>query len=195
MTVVGSRLILEAVVTTESPDSCMHVAPMGPEVDELQRTWILKPFQSSTTFLNLQRSGSCVVHIVDDSMLIAKAVLGRANEYRATRLPGRGFVLEAACHWVALRVADWDTSNPRAIAHCEVVEKGIIRPFFGWNRAKHAIVELAILASRAQMLEPTMIRSEIERYRVLVEKTAGNSEREAFAILVEHLEQSMGARP
>jgi uncharacterized protein len=193
MTVDGNRLILEAVVTTASSDDSMHVAPMGPEVDEQQRTWILKPFQSSTTYSNLRRTGRCVVHVVDDSVLIAKAVLGQANSYAAKKLKDDAFILEAACHWFALRVIDWDVSNPRAIAHCEVVENGNVRPFFGWNRAKHAIVEMAILASRVHLLDSAFIKSEIERFRVLVDKTAGDGEREAFGLLVDHLEQAMRA--
>ncbi len=195
MTVDGNRLILEAVVTTVSPDHSMHVAPMGPEVDEEQQRWILKPFQSSTTFSNMRRTGSCVVHVVDDAVLIAKAVLGQANDYAAKQRPGHGFILDAACHWIALKVSKWETVNPRAIANCEVLEKGIVRPFFGWNRAKHAIVEMAILASRVQMLESAFIATEIERYRVLVDKTAGEHEREAFELLVRYLEHGMRAEP
>ncbi len=194
MTVVGSRLILEAIITTKSPDDSMHVAPMGPEVDERFETWLLKPFQSSTTFSNLQRSGYCVVHIVDDSMLLAEAVLGRANRYPAKRLGDDGFVLEAACHWYALKVAEWDTSQPRAVARCEVVDHGTTKPFFGWNRAKHAVVEMAILASRVHILEHTVIANEIARYRVLVDKTAGIRERDAFELLVEYIEQADGVR-
>ncbi len=194
MTVAGGRLILEAIVTTVSPDLSMHVAPMGPEVDERLHDWVLKPFQSSTTFSNMRRTGSCVVHVVDDAMLIAEAVLGRANHYTARRLKNQDFVLEATCHWYALKVIDWDTSHPRAVTRCEIIEKGAERPFFGWNRAKHAVVEMAILASRLQMLERSTIDIEIERCRVLVDKTAGDRERAAFELLVQYIEQTEGAK-
>ncbi len=194
MTVVGGRLILEGIVTTVSADRSMHVAPMGPEVDERLQIWVLKPFQSSTTFSNMRRTGSCVVHVVDDSMIIAEAVLGRANDYAARKLINQEFVLEAACHWYALKVVDWDTSHPRAIARCEIVEKGTERPFFGWNRAKHAVVEMAILASRVHLLERSAIAMEIDRYRVWVDKTAGDREREAFELLVHYIEQAEVAK-
>jgi len=194
MTVVGSRLILEAIITTCSHDDSMHVAPMGPEVDERLEIWVLKPFQSSTTFSNLHRTGACVVHVVDDSMLIAEAVLGRANHYPAKRLGNHCFILEAACHWYALQVVDWDTSQPRAVARCEVNERGVARPFFGWNRAKHAVVEMAILASRVHILERAAIANEIERFRVWIDKTAGNREREAFELLVQYIERANGSQ-
>ncbi len=192
MTGEADRLILEAIVTTERLEESMHVAPMGPEVDEGLQTWTLKPFQSSTTFLNMRRTDRCIVHVVDDALLIAEAVLGQANHYSARWLKDRGFVLEAACHWYALRVVEWDMVQPRAKARCEVVETGIVRPFFGWNRAKHAVVELAILASRRHLLERSVLDLEIDRLRIIVDKTAGQRERQAFQRLVHFIEQSEG---
>jgi hypothetical protein len=189
MTAVEDRLILEAIITTVMPDDSMHVAPMGPEVDRGLQVWTLKPFQSSTTFANMQRSGRCVVHVVDDSLLIAEAVLGQANHYAAQRSHNLDFVLDAACHWYALRVVEWDTSQPRAIARCEVDDTGVRRLFFGWNRAKHAVVEMAILASRIHILEYSVVEAEIQRCRTLIDKTAGKQEQQAFDLLVDFIAQ------
>jgi uncharacterized protein len=177
------ELILEAIVTTESEDGSMHVAPMGPQVSVAMDRWLLKPFQSSTTFQNLLRTNRCVVHVVDDALLIAQAVLGKANSFPATFKPDLGFTLEDTCHWYALSVSEWDVSQPRALAHCNVVNKHIHRPFFGWNRAKHAIVELAILASRVAMLDSSAILLELDRLKILVEKTGGQREFQAFEML------------
>lgn len=193
MTKAGHRLILEAIITTELPDGSMHVAPMGPEVDDTFQEWVLKPFQSSTTFQNLRHTNRCVVHVVDDSMLIANAVLGLANQFPSQHVADCGFVLSTACHWYALRVVDWDTSESRAIARCSVVQSKVLKPFFGWNRAKHAVVEMAILASRVHLFDRAMLNAEIERYRTLVEKTAGSHERDAFQLLEKFIQQSEGS--
>lgn len=189
MTISESRLILEAIITSESPDGSMHVAPMGPEVDEGCASWVLKPFQSSTTFSNMRRSGRCIVHVVDDALLIAKAVLGEANQYPARKIVDRGFVLDAACHWYSLQAVEWNTDHARASVRCKVVESAIMKPFFGWNRAKHAVVEMAILASRVHLIEKPLLEIEIERYRILIEKTAGSCEREAFERLEKYMLQ------
>jgi len=186
------RLVLEAIITTELPDGAMHVAPMGPVVDESLQEWVLKPFQSSTTFQNMRRTNRCVVHVVDDAMLIANAVLGIANNYAASRIGDHGYVLSAACHWYALKVADWNTDQSRAIAQCTVIETGVLKPFFGWNRAKHAVVEMAILASRVHILDRATLNAEVERCRVLVEKTAGRHESNAFQLLEKFIQQSAG---
>jgi uncharacterized protein len=181
------ELILEAIITTESEDGSMHVAPMGPQVSEAMDRWLLKPFQTSTTFRNLHRSSRCIVHVVDDALLLALAVLGKANSFPATSIPGTGFVLDAACHWFALSVNEWDISQPRALATCRVVRKHVNRPFFGWNRAKHAIVELAILASRIGMLDVSMMQNEMDRLKIMIEKTGGHREFEAFELLCHYI--------
>ena len=177
----------------------MHVAPMGPHVSDDLLQWTLKPFQSSTTFRNLRASNRCVVNVVDDSMLLTLAVTGQANKAASRFVDSCGFVLDGACHWYALSIQSWDVSQPRAIAQCEVQSTGIERPFFGWNRAKHAVVELAILTSRIDMLTPESIQSEIDRLKVLIDKTAGKSETGAFRLLVDwisnHTREKVDGRP
>jgi hypothetical protein len=60
---------------------------------------------------------------------------------------------------------------------------GRLRDFFGFNRAKHAVVEAAILATRTQILPAAEIEAEYRRLAVLVDKTGGEQEHTAFAFL------------
>jgi uncharacterized protein len=196
-------MIIEGIITTESVDGGMHVAPIGPHVDPELTRWQLKPFQTSTTFANLKRTGRCVFHITDHSILMASSVLGLGNAgvdpirhaksepYRASIEASRraafhesiGWVL-AECHrYVALKVDRWELDHPRATAHCSIVEQITVRPFWGWNRAKHALLELSILVSRQNMIDSETWQSEWNRQRVIVEKTAGPEEIEALALL------------
>jgi len=180
-------LILEAIITSENDDGTIHVAPMGPHVSDDLSEWTLKPFQTSTTFRNLYAKNRCVVNIVDDALLLAQAVVGQANESHARYVDEVGYVLNAACHWYGLTITSWDVTQPRAIAKCSIGSKRVSHPFFGWNRAKHSVLELAILVSRLKMLEKSFIQSEIERLRVLIDKTAGERESIAFDLLVDHI--------
>lgn len=187
MNLAPDRLILEAIVTTESEDGRIHAAPMGPEVDFTTTNWRLKPFQSSTTFSHLRRTNRCVVQIVDDVLILAKAVLGQACDSAAEYFDDVGFVLEDATHWYGLSVTQWDISEPRAVAECRVVREAFVRPFFGWNRGKHAVIELAIIASRIGMLEADWMKKEIQRLKVSVDKTGSRVEHEAFELLEDHI--------
>ena len=69
----------------------------------------------------------------------------------------------------------------RARVSTVVVGGGAGREFLGLNRARHAVLEASILASRARWLAADDIRAELRRLQVLVDKTAGPREREAMA--------------
>jgi hypothetical protein len=75
----------------------------------------------------------------------------------------------------------------RATLDCRVVERGFQREFFGLCRAKHAVVEAAILATRVHLLEPTQLRDELQRLAPLVKKTGGPTEERAFTVLQEFI--------
>ncbi len=124
---LGMHMILEGILTTTNEDGTMHVAPMGPEVDRERLAWTLKPFKTSTTYANLRATQQAVFHVVDDSLLLAQAVLGQANHAPAHAIQPFGFALDQACEWFALEVTAWDESTQRSIAtaDCALINNNI----------------------------------------------------------------------
>lgn len=178
-------MILEGIITTLNADGSVHVAPMGPQVDNDFRRFELRPFQSSHTFGNLQTTRQGVLNVTDDVELLAQAAIGRvAPRPKVTPAPEiDGCYLSDTCRWYAFRVRSIDASQPRARCICDVVAHGRLRDFFGWNRAKHGILELAILATRVAWIPHPVIRQELERTAVMVAKTGGDAERRALECL------------
>ena len=70
-------LILEGIVTTTNADGQPNISPMGPIVEPDLRTLILRPYQTSTTFQNLKRTGVGIFHVVDNVNLLARAAIGK----------------------------------------------------------------------------------------------------------------------
>ena len=99
----------------------------------------------------------------------------------------RGVVLEAACSWREVEVVAIDDTPPRSRIETRVVHRGIRREFLGFNRARHAVLEAAILATRTHLLPAEQIRAEYARLQVIVDKTAGPREQEAMALLTEYV--------
>jgi hypothetical protein len=186
-------MILEGIVTTRNDDGSPNISPMGPEVDEPLTRFALKPYQTSQTYANLKRTGRGVLHVTDDVELLARAAINRFDEPPAlSPVPGvDGLILASACRWYAFRVANLDDRQERTRIECEVATSGRIRDFFGFNRAKHAVVEAAILATRTAFLPAEQIREDFARLRVLVEKTAGEQERCAFELLTDYVEGAL----
>lgn len=178
-------LILEGILTTFDAAGRVNVAPMGPIVEPDMRSLLLRPFKTSKTYRNLLASGKGVFHVTDDVEMLAQAALGDISPPIELRdLPeGKLPILSGACRWYAIAVRDVDDSADRAEIRAEVGSKGVLREFFGFNRAKHAVLEGAILATRVSILPLDEILAEFARLAKMVEKTGGDSERRAFEFL------------
>jgi hypothetical protein len=183
-------MILEGIVTTVSDMGEVNIAPMGPRVEPDMRRFVLRPFPSAQTYRNLKVLGEGVLHITDDVLLLARSALGvlepRPRLVAAARV--KGFVLADACRYYEFQIRAVDESEQRVRLEAEVVHQGRLRDFFGFNRAKHAVVEAAILATRTDFLPLADIAAEFRKLRVIVDKTGGDQERQAFAFLEQHLE-------
>lgn len=177
--------IVESIVTTQSAAGAVNVAPMGVEwADDII---VLKPFLETTTFRNIRETGTAVVNLSDDVLLFAQGAIGRAEApvVPATRVAG--VRLAAACGWRELETATLDATPPRSRITMRVVHAGRgPEETLGFNRGRHAVLEAAILATRTHLLPAAQITDELTRLRVLMEKTAGDREWAAWALLADH---------
>lgn len=191
---LDNERILEGVMTTTSPDGTTNISPMGPIVDDSMRRLLLRPYRTSTTYANLKRRGTGMFHVTDDVLLLARGAIGAIESM--PELIDCGSVdqkiLAGACRWYAVRVVSLEDSQERTEIIAEVVEQGRLRDFFGLNRAKHAVIEAAILATRIQFLPRQEILDEYERLRILVEKTGARPEHEAFEMLTAFVRNADG---
>lgn len=179
-------MILETIVTTMDDEGGINFAPMGVEWGE--ETIVLKPFLETTTFRNLSRSRQAVVNLTDDAMLFAQGAISSPQFPAVPATVIQGVVLEAACSWREVEVTDIDATPPRSRIAARVVHRGMHREFIGFNRARHAVLEAAILATRTHLLPREQIREEYARLQVIVDKTAGPREREAMELLTQYVQ-------
>lgn len=178
-------MILEGIVTTLSPQGALNVAPMGPQVEAGMDRFVLRPFQTSQTYRNLKTHPEGVLHVTDDVLLLAQAAISSIEPAPAT-FPAtcvQGFVLKDCCRYYEFRVCTLNDHEERTRIEVEVVHSGRLRDFFGFNRAKHAVLEAAILATRTDFLPLEQILDEYLKLAVLVQKTGGEQEHQAFALL------------
>ncbi|TWU26974.1 hypothetical protein Pla52o_08300 [Novipirellula galeiformis] len=191
-------MILESIVTTMNQEGRVNIAPMGPLVSETlahsnpeDETMVLRPFHSSRTFQNLMQTRRAVVHVTDDVDLFARAAVGQLGDQDTLRQwvqpieNERYWVLHDCHRWFAVDVESIDDHPPRADMTCRVIKSGIVRPFFGFNRAKYAVIEAAILATRTHLLPRQEVESELRHLQTLVDKTGGAAEEAAFQFLTQ----------
>ncbi|MFN3148727.1 DUF447 domain-containing protein [Bremerella sp.] len=183
--------IVEGMLTTQNADGTVNVAPMGPRVDESFTQFLLRPFPGSRTYENLLRTRQATFHVTDDVEMIAQAAVGdlhKSPEFLAESDEGY-HVLSGCCRWYQLEAAVVDTSGERAALTCRVTQQGHLRDFFGLNRAKHAVLELAILATRVHLLSTEEIDLAIATMAPWVEKTGGATEVRAWEFLISTIQE------
>ncbi|MFO1022454.1 MAG: DUF447 family protein [Planctomycetales bacterium] len=178
-------------MTTLSGTGELNIAPMGPVVDPAQTEFLLRPFHTSQTYRNLKENPCGVLHVTDDVLLLARAALGMPLGEIPTRdaRTVRGKILTDSCRWWEFEVAECDDSRPRTEIRLRIVDSGSGREFWGFNRAKHAVLEATILATRLHLLPGEFIQEELNRLRIPVEKTAGPDEATAFQLVEEYIRQ------
>ena len=178
-------MIIETIVTTVAPDGAINFAPMGVEWDE--DAPVLKPFLETATFRNVSAGRSAVINLTDDVLLFAQAAISSPQFPSFPAEVVRGVVLEAACSWREVEVVRLDDTPPRSRIETRVVHRGRRCEFLGFNRARHAVLEAAILATRTHLLPASQIQEDFAKLQVIVDKTAGPREREAMALLTDHV--------
>ena len=186
--------LLEGIVTTSNENGSTHIAAMGPRVDWPATRILLRPFQSSTTFQNVTRTGRGVLHVTDDVLLMSRAAIRRLPAATPTVAEIEGYPerLADCVRWYAFEVISLDDSQDRSRIECRVMSTGSVRDFFGYNRASHAVIEAAILCTRLHLLSLEHVLDEFARLSEIVGKTAGDLQRQAFGELQQFLNDRMG---
>ena len=180
-------MITETIVTTLNEQGEANFAPMGVRLGNGEI--LIRPYKESTTYRNLLATGEAVVNLTDNVRLFAE---GAVSSPQFPAFPAelvRGLVLKDACSYYECSVIEADTAHERADFCCQVVKKGFLREFVGFNRAKNAVIEAAILATRVRFLGVEKILKEYLRFSEIVKKTGGEEEALAMQYLQDYVDR------
>ena len=190
-------MIIESIVTTLDEQGQVNCAPMGVEWGD--QTIVIKPYKETATYRNLtylgtvgnadKETATAVVNLTDNVLLFAKSAIASPEFPTRPAEVLRGAVLQDVCSWREVEVVEVDSRQPRARVTTRVVHHGYERDFLGYNRARNAVLEAAILATRTRFLPAAEILAEFERLQVIVDKTAGPQEFEAMTLLTEYVQK------
>ena len=189
-------MIIETIVTTVDAGGAVNIAPMGLEWSGRDNdSPVLKPFLETVTYRNVVATGVAVVNLIDDVRVFAQAAISNPSFPVEPAVVVNGFSLRDACSWREIEARSIDSTPPRSRIETEIVHHGFRREFVGFNRARHAVLETAIYATRVHMLERDFLDSELVRLQVIVDKTAGPAEHEAMAVLANYIRSAPLPQP
>jgi uncharacterized protein len=176
-------MIRECVVTSVDTHGRVHLAPLG--LIAAADRWVIAPFRPSTTLDNLRAVPFAVANYIDDVRIFAGCLTGR-RDWPLTKIEGFPVPrLAAALTHAELAVDHVEEQEQRPRFQCRLLRQEQHAAFTGLNRAKAAVLELAVLASRLDFLPREKIENEIAYLQIAVDKTAGPEEIEAWTWLAE----------
>ena len=180
-------MIIETIFSTVNEAGQPNFAPMGIDWGEDELT--VRPFRQSRTCHNLIATGYGVANLTDDVLAFVQSGLYDAAlpHFPASTVPG--VVFQEACSWRELAVITVTGTAERAEVRCRVVGKGWRRDFLGFNRARGAVLEAAILATRLHLHDPGTVAEALDRYAVIVGKTGDEVEKTAFERIREFVQR------
>lgn len=187
-------MIYESIITTVSQNKEPHIAPFGVQWSEGMVK--IAPFKPSKTLDNILNSGVAVLNLTDDVRVFAAAIARKSEFKIQTLATDEGVRLKdcLAYHFLKLQSVDEDMQRPSLwmTLQYSVIEK----PFMGFNRAQAAVIELAVLVSRLNLLPIEKILQEMHYLQAAIDKTAGPHELQAWQWLVDsvnnHVAQQTG---
>jgi hypothetical protein len=182
--------IRETIVTTVDEAGRVHIAPLG--IIQRDDRWVIAPFHPSKTLQNLRAVPVAVASYTDDVTIFAGCVCGD-RDWPLADVPGSPVPrLQAALAHSVLEVDSVEEDDLRPRLVCRVRAEGMHAPFTGMNRARAAVLELAVLVTRLHMLPPAKIDAEMAYLSIAVDKTGGSAERAAWSRLVARIQEHRG---
>jgi len=106
-----------------------------------------------------------------------------------------GKLLTGACRAYEFEVSQLDDAQDRTHIDCQIVHVHHLRDFFGFNRAKHAVLEAAILATRLHLTGSTSALAEYEKLQIMVDKTGSDEEHQAMSELWDYVKTYNKGQP
>lgn len=179
-------MIFETIISTVNSQGDVHVTPFGIQMQD--GLVVISPYKPSATLENILATKQAVMNLTDDVRVFAGALTRRqawtliaADKVAGYRLAGTLVHKELKL----LEVRE-DSSRPKLLM--EIVHEAQHLPFQGFNRAQAAVLELAVLVSRLNMLAKDKVQSEMQYLQIAIDKTAGERELQAWGWLTEKVE-------
>ena len=179
-------MIFETIISTVNSQGDAHVTPFGIQMQD--GLVVISPYKPSATLENILATQHAVMNLTDDVRVFAGALTSRQAWSLTPAEKITGYRLSETLAHKELKLVKINEDTLRPQLFLEVIHEVQHQPFMGFNRAQAAVIELAVLASRLNMLAKDKVLSEMQYLQIAIDKTAGERELQAWIWLTEKVE-------
>tara|TARA_B100001027_G_scaffold201100_1_gene160904 strand:+ start:103 stop:669 length:567 start_codon:yes stop_codon:yes gene_type:complete len=167
-------MILETLICSTNFNEEVNVAPFG--IQKKKDIVVISPYLPSKTHENLLQNKFATVNHTDDAGLFVNCFLKKKKFKLAKCQLIDSFFLKDALSYHEIEVIDYKKDKLRPSFFCKSLFFKNSAPFLGFNRARNALLEACILASRIKILKKDKIDQELNYLSTAIEKTSGPKE-------------------
>jgi uncharacterized protein len=180
-------MIIETIFSTLDENSKPNFAPMG--ISWGDDSVIVRPFRTSQTCRNLLSRGYGVANLSDNVLAFVQCALYDEilASFPAVTVPG--VIFQDTCSWLELEVVAIGGSEVRAEFRCRVLHRGRQKDFLGFCRARNAVIEATIMATRLDLCDRHRVSDILNQYMKVVDKTGSEIEKQAFQLVCKYVEK------
>ncbi len=171
-------MIIETIVSTINVNGEVNFSPFG--IIKKKNDIFISPYIPSKTLLNLESTKQAVINYTDNSSFFVDCIIGNKNFKKKKCKNFDGFFLEGCSLYEEVVVKKIIKDEIRPTFECRILKTINLKKYEGHNRAKSAIIEACILASRIKLLEKEKIFKELDYLKIAVQKTAGLIEKRSW---------------
>jgi uncharacterized protein len=179
-------MIFETIITTVNLAGKSHITPFGIRYEG--GFVVISPYKPSTTLENILATKVAVMNLTDDVCVFAAALTNRKFGELVEANKIKGFRLADCLAHVELELVELRDDAVRPQLIMRKIANTNHKPFQGFNRAQAAVIELAVLVSRLNMLPREKIQTELSYLQIAIDKTAGEREKQAWDWLKEAID-------
>ena len=180
-------MIIETIISTINTKGDVNFAPFG--IKKRKNFVFISPYIPSKTLENLKKSGTAVINYIDDAKYFVDCLTGNKRFKKLESVKFKGFFLADSLYHEEVKVVSVKNHKIRPTFKCEIVGEFIHKKYSGHNRARSAILEACILASRLNMIREENIRDELNYLEIIIDKTAGKRERSSWFKIKKFIEK------
>jgi len=179
-------MIVETIVSTRQDNGGLNFAPMGVRLLDNKRIEFTI-YHSSETYRNLTANRCGVVNLLSDVLPFVKCALSDHLPEHSISPASYGAIMEVADEAIEFTIDTVKDREIKSIMSGPVVSRVKLQtPRAGINRAKGAVIEALIAATRIGVSPDDEIERTIKRSLDIVGKTGGPDERESMGIIESH---------
>jgi hypothetical protein len=179
-------MIFETIISTVNSQGDAHVTPFGIQMQG--DLVVISPYKPSATLENILATQHAVMNLTDDVRVFAGALTRRQAWSLTPADKITGYRLKETLSHKELKLVKINEDTLRPQLFLEVIHEVHHQSFLGFNRAQAAVLELAVLASRLNMLAKDKVLSEMQYLQIAIDKTAGEHELQAWIWLTEKVD-------